>query len=94
MMTQPVQPQPSPLTPALGVANLPDGRSVVFLQIHTVLGPLHFFLAPEEADQLAAIITDAARQARTGLIVPGTSSAKQAAEQWQAATNAAIRGQG
>jgi hypothetical protein len=93
MMTQPVQPGAAPFTPAFGVAKMADGRDAVVIQFHTQLGPLHFFCSPDEADGIAAGIVQAARQARTGLIVPGTGDATQAAQAWQDATNAAIRGQ-
>jgi hypothetical protein len=93
-MTQPVQPGAVPFTPAFGVAKMADGHDAVMILFHTQLGPLHFFCQPDDAERIAAGIVQAAKQARTGLILPGTGDAQQAAQAWQDATNAAIRGQG
>jgi hypothetical protein len=94
-VTQPVQAAPTPFTPVCGVGQDATGRPLVLIRYHTITGTIDLFCSPDEADAQAALLTQAARQARTGLIIPGPGGvpdAAQAARSWQAATNAAING--
>lgn len=61
-----VQPQPSPETWGVGV--VPGGPVVV--TIASVSGQHVSFLSPDMATAIAAKMTEAAREARTGLVIP------------------------
>lgn len=88
---QPVQPGPTPFTPVYGAGHDATGRPLVLIRYHTITGTVDLFCTPDEAEAQAALLTQTARQARTGLIIPGPDAA-QAARSWEAATNAAING--
>lgn len=62
--------QPSPITVAVGMASTPGG-SMVVQQVESVTGSSLFFLDPDTAEQVGSEMVRMARQARTGLVVPG-----------------------
>lgn len=67
---QVVQPLPCPITIQLAGSQGPDGKKYVVLIVHHFTGQGVYHFEAEQAEQIAAALSDAARQARTGLEIP------------------------
>lgn len=65
-----VQPHPAPMSVQLTTSQDPQGNKYLILIIHHATGQSVFHFHPDNADQLADAIKDAARVARTGLEIP------------------------
>lgn len=61
---------PVPTATDVGVLETPDGGLVV-LQVFTPVGPAAYFLSADHAQALAAVLTQAAMSASTGLQIVG-----------------------
>lgn len=61
----------------LGLSMLPNGKQQVVMILLSSAATLKADLDPDEADQWADMLKQAARQARSGLIVPNAQVAQQ-----------------
>lgn len=71
---QVVQPQPVPISVVVDVAR-GGGQSAVVLSVLSPTGTGVYFLPPDFAEQIAGMLTDRARQARSGLLVAPAGAA-------------------
>jgi hypothetical protein len=80
-MTQPapITPGPTPFTFLVAEARTGDGKALVMVEVHSVTGVQRLFSSPEDAERMAEHWLQAARRARTGLIVPAPAAVPVAA---------------
>lgn len=67
------QPQrmPAPTQYEVGTAQLPDGKSVVVIELRTPVGETTLFMEPEFAEGFAEAIRHQAADARNKLVIAG-----------------------